>query len=157
MSKLLSTDYNNVLDLIEAIYATPRLAGIPFSGCGYTIETITSSLRSLFPDNAMTNTEIADTLLRGVRSGVFSRSCTTATSYCETSCAGELLYAVNKQMVRVNPSNKQYVSALTSPAPKENYNKNCFGVNDLIEQSVGAYYGMSTTSGGGVGSGNTTC
>jgi hypothetical protein len=157
MSKLLSTDYNNVLDLIEAVYATPRLAGIPFSGCGYTLENITSSLRSLFPDNTMTDSEIADTLLRGVRSGVFSRSCPTATSVCQTSCAGELVYAVNQQMVRVNPSNKKYVAALNRPAPKENYNKNCFGVNDLIDQSVGAFYGAFTTSGGGVGSGNTIC
>lgn len=160
MSKLLSTDYNNVLDLIEAIYATPRLAGIPFNGCGYTLADVISSLRSLFPDNTMTDSEVSATLLRGIRSGVFRRSCTTAsaTSFCPTSCAGDLLYTVNQQMARVNPSNKKFLAAFNRPAPKESLmSKNCFAVNDIIDQSVGAYFGAFTTSGGGVGNGYTTC
>jgi hypothetical protein len=158
MSKLLSTDYNNVLDLIEAIYATPRLANIPFSGCGYPLETVISSLRTQFPDNTMTDDQVADTLLRGVRSGVFKRSCSTATteSYCNTSCAGELIYTVNSNMVRANPANKVFAAVFNPPVPKQNFNKNCFGVNDPIDPTVGAFYGAFTTTGGGVGNG-TTC
>ena len=158
MSKLLSTDYNNVLDLIEAVYGTPRVVGVPYSSCGYTLSNVISSLRIQFPSNTMTDAEVEDTLIRGVRTGVFRRSCSTATTgqFCNTSCAGDLLYSVNSNMVRTNPANKIYAAVFNPPAPKANYNKNCFGVNDPIDQSVGAFYGAFTTSGGGVGNG-TTC
>jgi hypothetical protein len=153
MSKLNSSDHENVLDLIEAVYATPNVPGVSRSPCGYSVTQIIASLRLNFPNNTMTDGQVADTLTRGVRSGVFSRACSTAIPsdvyVCANQCDGEILYRVNQNMVRLNPSNVAYANAFNSPAPKANLRGDCGGVNDPINSTNGSYFSIFTRGGGG--------
>jgi hypothetical protein len=114
MSKLTPADYDNVLDLIEAIYATPNVPGVVrnTSGSGYPCADIILSLRLLFPSNTLTDIQICNLLVRGSKSGVFKTTCSGATDPEVSSCGtGLALYFVNNSMVRVNPANRIYATA----------------------------------------------
>jgi hypothetical protein len=126
MSRLTPADVNNVIDLIQAVFATPNVTGYSRSSGVYSyafsIENITLSYQLLFPSGSLNMTSIADLLLRGSRSGVFKVLCASATnssvSRCDSSVtSSEALYNVNMQMARVNPANKVYTSAFNAPAP----------------------------------------
>ena len=153
MSKLNSSDHENVLDLIEAVYATPNVPGVARSPCGYSVTQIIASLRLKFPSNTMTDEQVADMLTRGVRSGVFNRACSTAIPsdvfVCANQCDGELLYRVNQNMVRLNPANAAYANVFNPPAPKVNLLGDCGVVNSLINPTNGAYFTVFTQKGGG--------
>lgn len=76
--RLNSSDFNNVIDLIGAVYALgPGGCG---STCGYTCAEITASLRIVSPGNDMTDQEICDTLRAGANSGVFGVQCQASIS-----------------------------------------------------------------------------
>jgi hypothetical protein len=153
MSKLNPSDHENVLDLIEAVYATPNVPGVSRSPCGYSLTNIIASLRLKFPNNTMTNEQVADILTRGVRSGVFSRSCSTAIPssvfVCASQCDGEFLYRVNQNMVQLNPFNATYAKVFNPPAQKANLRGDCGGVNDPINSTNGSYFSIFTRGGGG--------
>jgi hypothetical protein len=122
MAKLTSADYENVLDLIEAVYRAPNVSGVSRLGCatacGHTVANIITSLRQHFPTNTMTDTEVEDLLARGARQGVFNKACATATdsevSECEPLGTSQPLYHVNNNMVRVNQANKVYADAFNT-------------------------------------------
>lgn len=82
MSRLNSSDYENVLDLIEATYMAPTVAGVSrlrcTPRCGHQTTDILASLRQNFPDNTMTDAQVYDLLARGARSGVFVKVCSDA-------------------------------------------------------------------------------
>lgn len=153
MSKLNSSDYDNVLDLIEAVYGTPNVSGVTRSSCGYSVTNIIASLRLRFPNNTMTDEQVADMLTRGVRSGVFSRACSTAVAsdvyVCANECGGEVLYRVNQHMVQLNPANAVYAKAFNPPATKANLFGGCGGVNEPINATNGSYFSVYTRGGGG--------
>jgi hypothetical protein len=158
MSKLNSSDHENVLDLIEAVYATPNVPGVARSPCGYSVTQIIASLRLNFPSNTMTDGQVADMLTRGVRSGVFNRACSTALPsdvfVCANECDGEILYRVNQNMVRLNPANAVYAKVFNPPAPKPNLLGDCGVINSLIDPSTnGSYFSVFTF--GGTASGST--
>lgn len=164
MSKLQSSDYENVLDLIEAVYATPNVSGVSrLRGallCGYSVDNIITSLRQRFPSNAMTDDQVVDLLVRGSRSGVFNIYCSNAAnsnvSECDDAGVGQPLYHVNQSMVRRNPANAIYANAFNPPATKTNLSISCGGVNEPINASGSANFSIFTTSGGGANIG-TNC
>jgi hypothetical protein len=157
MSKLQSSDYNNVLDLIEAVYATPNVPGVSrLRGallCGYTTTNIIASLRLVHPENTMTDEQVNDLLVRGSRSGVFSIFCTNAVdtqiSECDDAGVGQPLYHVSHNMVRRNPANAVYASAFNPPATKPDLSIGCGGVNAPINASGTSHYSVFTSSGSG--------
>ena len=120
MSRLTNADYENVLDLIEAVYRTPNVSGVLrlrcTSPCGYNPVDILSSYRATFPNSTLTDNQVNDLLVRGARSGVFSKSCSTATSSDVSECGvGSPVYHVNNNMVRANMKNSVYALAFNGP------------------------------------------
>ena len=153
MSKLTSADYNNVLDLIEAVYATPNVPGVVRnpSGYGYPCSDIILSLRLLFPTSTLTDNQICNLLIRGSRSGVFTSACSGATDPEISSCeSGLALYFVNKSMVRVNPANKIYAIAFNGPTPPSTVPI----YNPFIDSTPAINYAAFVTTGFSNGSGN---
>ena len=123
MSKLTAADYENVLLLIEAVYATPNVPGVVVcrtSLCGYTVAEIIASVRLRFPASTLTDADIQSLLLRGARSAVFNVVCSNAVSAdvseCEAPSVSVPLYTVNQNMVRRNAANKVYADAF-NPVP----------------------------------------
>lgn len=164
MSKLKTSDHENVLDLIEAVYATPNVPGVSRLGgkllCGYTTDNIIASLRQRFPSNTMTDSQVVDLLVRGSRSGVFNVYCSNAASTNVSECddvgAGQPLYHVNQNMVRRNPANAVYASVFNPPATKTNLSIGCGGVNQPIDAVGSSYFSVFSTGGGGANIG-TNC
>jgi hypothetical protein len=82
MSRLNSSDYENVLDLIESTYMAPSVAGVSrlrcTPRCGHQSTDILASLRQNFPSNTMSDAQVMDLLARGARSGVFVKYCSAA-------------------------------------------------------------------------------
>ena len=112
MSRLTSQDYDNVLDLIEAVYATPNVPGVVKNQYGYQCTDIILSMRLIYPGNTITDAQICNLLARGSRSGVFLTVCSGSTDPAVSTCDdGIALYSVNRNMVRVNPTNQIYVTA----------------------------------------------
>jgi len=164
MSKLTAADFNDVLDLIEAVYATPNVPGVArLNGallCGYAVDNIAASYRLRFPTGTLTDAQITDLLVRGARSGVFNIFCSNATATdvaaCDAVAAGAPLYHVNQSMVRRNPANAVYANAFNPPAVRTNLSVGCGGVNAPIDAVGSSYFGVFTTGGGGANVG-TNC
>jgi hypothetical protein len=130
MSKLVASDYDNVLDLIDAVGMTGSVPGVTklkcAVACGYNVTDIIASVRLNFPDNTMTDDQIANLLSRATKNGVFNVVCSTAVSSdlseCDLTGVGQPLYRVNQSMVKVNGANKVYADAFnaryaTTPIP----------------------------------------
>jgi hypothetical protein len=141
MSKLNTSDYNNVLDLIEAVYATPNVPGVSrltAGSCGYSVNDIIASLRLRSPENTMSDADVANMLIRGTRSGVFNvyypdiASASTTVVWCNASEAGEPVYFVNQNMVRVNPANKVYADAFNAPTVNNQILEVGFGISSKL-------------------------
>ena len=134
MSKLTASDFENVLDLIEAVYATPNVPGVgprPPGGplrCGYSVSNIIASFRRRFPQSGLSDSDIDNLLMRGSRQGVFNVYCSNAVALdfaqCEdtSASASEPLYHVNQNMVRRNPANKVYADAFNAPPVQSSTN-----------------------------------
>jgi hypothetical protein len=119
MSRLIPADFDNVIDLIEAVSATPLITGYGRSSgvlsYAFSVPNIIASYRNKFPQGTMTDDQIANLLIRGSRSGIFNVICQSATSAAISECdnsitPAEALYNVNQNMVRVNPANRIYAS-----------------------------------------------
>ena len=160
MSRLTPADFDNVIDLIEAVSATPRVTGYGRSSGVYSyafsVANITLSYRSLFPSGSMTDAQIANLLIRGSRSGVFNVICSNATSPSVSECdssitIAEALYNVNQNMARVNPSNRAYTAVFNGPSKSGNgvdvfnypIDAQITGVSNLIVGGGGAPVGSS--------------
>jgi hypothetical protein len=153
MSKLTSADYNNILNLINAVYATPNVPGVirNKAGTGYSCSNIILSYRLLYPESTLTDDQICSLLSRGSRSGVFTTTCAGSTDPDVSTCStGLALYFVNNSMVRVNPTNKIYAVAfngLIPPPPVPIY-------NPLVDSIPAISYAAFVTTGFSNGSGN---
>ena len=160
MSRLTPADFDNVVDLIQAVFATPKVTGYSRSSGVYSyafsVSNITLSYRSLFPSGTMTDAQIANLLLRGSRSGVFNVICSNATSPSVSDCdssitIAEALYNVNHNMARVNPSNRAYLVVFNGPSQNNsgvdvfNYpiDAQITGISNLIVGGGGAPVGSS--------------
>ena len=159
MSRLNPADYNNVIDLIQAVFATPNVTNYTRSSGVYSyafsIENINLSYQQLFPSGPLNISSITNLLLRGARSGVFNVICASATnsssSRCDSSVTpSDALYNVNMQMARVNAANKIYTSAFNAPAPPVvvgpyNYSIDAqiSGASNFITSSGGSPIGSS--------------
>jgi hypothetical protein len=160
MSRLTPADFDNVIDLIEAVYATPKITGYGRSSGVYSyafsVANIILSYRANFPSGTMTDAQIANLLLRGSRSGVFGVICSNATSSSVSECdssvtIAEALYNVNQSMVRVNPSNKIYAAVFNGPTTSGNsvdvfnypIDSQLTGVSNLIVGGGGSPVGYS--------------
>ena len=152
MSKLQSSDYENVLDLIEAVFATPNVPGVTRRQRAYTVDDIIASLLLRFPHSTMTDSQVTELLVRGSRSGVFNVICSNAiaaeVSECDPAGVGQPLYNVNQNMVRRNPANAVYANAFNAPASRTNLSSGCGGVNEPIS-AVGSSFFSVFSSGGG--------
>lgn len=127
MSRLRTSDFTNVVELIQALFLTPAVDGVTKSTYGYSCEDITLSLRANFPANTMTDNEVCDLLARGAKSGVFLRSCASAaldgTIACGITQPLDYIFRVNPNMGRLNPSNVVYLKALgVNTFPTSNLN-----------------------------------
>lgn len=160
MSKLTPADFDNVIDLIEAVSATSKITGYGRSSgvfsYAFSVANIILSYRAKFPPGTLTDAEIANLLLRGSRSGVFNVICSNATSSSVSECdssvtISEALYNVNQNMARVNPSNRVYTAVFNGP-PQNNNNVDVFnypidaqitGVSNLIVGGGGSPVGSS--------------
>lgn len=126
MSRLVPSDYQNVIELIEAVSRVPSVPGIVVSKCssnvcGYTCSEIIDSMHYFFPSSTLTDAEICNLLLRGSRSGVFKVVCSTASTDPEVSeCLqdGEPLYLVNQSMASVNSANQIYANHFNGGPPQ---------------------------------------
>jgi hypothetical protein len=115
MSRLNSNDFQDVVDLINAINA---LGNTGYgNNTGFTCQEIIDSLRIQVPANTMSDAEVCDTLTRGVRSGVFRRnnlsdSCPAAPTVEDASCDSSLItssrFWINQNMVNADNRNKVY-------------------------------------------------
>lgn len=143
MSRLRTTDYENVLDLIEAVSMTPTVSGVSRLGCtvtcGYTVTDIISSLRLNKPSNAMSDAQVVELLNRGARQGVFTKVCSNAiapdVAECDDAGLGAPLFRVNQQMVARNQANKIYADAFNR-TPVIEYDA-CATVNPYLDASTG--------------------
>lgn len=119
--KLVPADFNNVLDVIDAVNAVPRASLVVIGNffTGASVANIVLSYQALFPAGTLTPGDLADLLLRGARSGVFNVACPGATSpdasTCESPPFSDPLYMVNQNMVKRNPLNKVYAAAINAP------------------------------------------
>lgn len=157
MSKLLASDYDNVLDLIDAVGMTGGVPGVTklrcTAACGYNTSDIIASMRMNFPDNTMTDGEITNLLARATKSGVFTVTCSTAISAdlaeCDLDGTGLPLYRINQSMVKVNPANKPYAAAFNARYATPNV------ANEYVNQSIDAVIcaGASNTASVGSSSG----
>ena len=116
MSRLRTSDFTNVVELIQALFLTPAVSGVTKSTYGYSCADIILSLRANFPANTMTDNEVCDLLARGAKSGVFLRSCVSAaldgTIACGITQPLDYIFRVNPNMARLNSSNLVYLKAL---------------------------------------------
>ena len=152
MSRLTSSDFEDVVDLIHAISALGR----PGYGnnTGFTCAVITDSLRVVVPSNTMNDEEVCDMLTRGVRSGVFNRNnisanCPTIPTVEDASCDSSLIiesrFWINQNMVNVNGRNAVYAKYFNDAAaarrgPIPTY-------YDVYDTTGGVYSGGSGTIG----------
>jgi len=150
MSRLNASDFDNVIDLIRAVYALGPLNGCGVT-CGFQCSQIIDSLRRVVPSNTMTDAEVCDTLERGVRSGVFRRhnvssDCIDPLDEEDALCGNNAnfdativsLFHVNQQMVMVNNANKVYA---------DYYNSRAGIPSDYadVDPSIGQYDGNSNS------------
>ena len=128
MSRLTPADFENVLTLIASVYQTPNVPGVARLGCGgpgictgYTVDDIIASVFQNYPDSALAAAgadAIEDLLVRGSKSGVFVKSCSTATTldiYCDATA--DPVYRVNGNMAKFNMANQVYLNVLNAPLP----------------------------------------
>lgn len=165
MSKLGPADYENVLDLIDAVgrATVTKCVNLTTKGtsrCGASVANILAKYRVLYPASTLTDDEIISLLQRGARTGVFGLFCSNATSdavsVCDPNRVGVPLYFVNQQMVRVNPANKVYAAAFNGPAPVATVDvcsQNIAGVY----ANAGAVWGNSFNTSNLQSNANTSC
>ena len=125
MSRVQSSEFNRVIDLIRSIYALGHAKGCQGS-CGHTVADIIESIRRL-PDPVsdlytLTDPQIINFLERATREGILRRNnvsidCPAFHDESSGKCSDghvdndatiETLYHVNQQMVEVNWSNKKF-------------------------------------------------
>jgi len=79
--RLNNSDFNDVIDLVRAIYALgPGGCG---ATCGYTCAEIVASLRVVAPDNDLSDAEVCNLLRAGKNSGAFNAVCMASVSQAE--------------------------------------------------------------------------